>query len=236
MFKQKYDIFTGFFILIGLGATILTLLMIIAYNVISDRERYILRMERLAGVKKGTQIRIKNFPVGEVGKVIPIYGSSVYFKAEIYIDRELSLYKGTRVNITNQNVIGDTVIELYPVTHGKYRLKRGDTLFATNIVNLDEMLTKISTLVDNVNIVVESFSDISGESGLQLRVLLANLNRSILRVNSMLASSEGDMLAILRNLTSTTATLDSFTKEFAADPWKVLEKKDGGKKKNVALP
>ncbi len=226
MAKQKFDIFTGLFIIGGASLLIITLLVAIAYNAISNREMYYLRMEKLAGVKKGTPIRVKNYTVGEVGDIIPIFGTSVYFKAKVFIDRELILYRGTMVNIANQNVIGEPVVQLFPVTTGAYRLGYGDTLFATNIVNLDQMIAKVSSILDNVDKMIGSLSDISGESRYQLQMLLVNLNSSVLRVNSMLTSSEKDLLGILRNLANTTATLDRFSKDFADNPWKVLEKRE----------
>jgi len=59
-------------------------------------------------------------------------------------------------------------------------------------------------------------------------MLLTNLNGSITKVNSLLDSSQGEIVAIMRNIRSTSTTLDKFTKEMAENPWMLLDKKGGG--------
>ncbi len=233
---EKNDFFTGLFVLVGSILGMTAVLVLVAFNVLSDRTEYVLRMDKIAGVKKGTPIRIKNFTVGEVDEVFPIYGSDLYFKARIYIDRSLVLYRGTKANITNQNVIGDPVIDLLPAFSGKYPLKEGDTLFASNIVNLDEMVSQISAMIQNIGSMIESLSGIAGDSKGDIRMLLSNLNRSIIKVNSVLDASQGELIAIMQNVRSTSATLDKFTKELAADPWKVLEKKNSRSSSSGSRP
>lgn len=225
---QRDDIFTGLFVVIGGLLSVATIVVILGLNLLDDREEYVLRIEKLAGVKKGTAIKIKNYTVGEVNEVIPIYGSDLYFKAIVHIDPDLVLYRGTRVNITNQNVIGDTVIDIYPSEKKEQRLQPGDTLFATNIVNLDQMVTQISGVIDSVSKMVSVFGDLAGESKNDVRFLLANLNRSIARVNNMLRLSEGEIIATMRNIRLTSQTLEKFSRQIAANPWMLLEKKGGG--------
>lgn len=222
------DIFTGLFFLIGTIFLLTVILFIAGYNLLDDRTEYWVRFEKLAGVKKGTTIRIKNFAVGEVKDVIPIYGVDLHFKARVLINKEFALYQGTVVNITNQNVIGDTVIDLIPSLVKKYKLHEHDTLFATSVTNLDQMVSQISNLVSTINKMVETFGALAGDNKSDVKMLLANLNGSITKVNALLDSSQGEIVAIMRNIHSTSTTLDKFTKEMANNPWKILDKRGGG--------
>ncbi|HMV35484.1 MAG TPA: MlaD family protein [Turneriella sp.] len=224
---DRNDIFTGLFVLVGSVFGLSVLLFIAGYNLLDDRKEYWVRFEKLAGVKKGTQIKIKNFTIGEVQEVLPIYGTDLHFKARVLVDKEFTIYQGTTVNITNQNVIGDAILDLTPSLVKKYPLKPHDTLFATNVTNLDQMVSQISNLVSTVNKMVETFGALAGDNKTDVKMLLTNLNGSITRVNGLLDASQGEIVAIMRNIRSTSTTLDKFTKEMAANPWKILDKKGG---------
>lgn len=230
----RADIFTGVFIFFGLLLGLSTILFIYGYNLLDDRNKYTIRMNSLAGVSKGTPIKLKNFSVGEITEVIPIYGTDIYFKAKALINKDLQLYRGTRINITKANVIGDTVIELYPSKVKKYPIREGGTLFATNIVNLDQMVTEISNMISNAGDMVETVSNVAGDSSREIKMLLRNLNGTVARVNYLLGGTQEEIIATMRNIRKTSVTLERFSREMAANPWKILEKK--GDSNQTALP
>ncbi|MDH5721020.1 MAG: MlaD family protein [Spirochaetia bacterium] len=223
MKMQKDDVFTGIFVIIGSALALGTLLLMLGYDLMEKKTEYIVRMEKLAGIKKGTPVKIKNYSVGEVTEVIPIYGSDIYFKAVISIDSSMILYRGTKVNIASQNVIGDTIIQLFPSHEETQKLKKGETLFATNIVNLDQMVSQLSQLIGNVSQVISDFGSLAGSD---IKILLTNLNMAIISMNRLLTSSEEKLAEIMYNLANTTKTLNTFVDEISKDPWKLLEKKE----------
>ncbi len=225
---ERNDIFTGLFVLVGTVFGLSVLLFIAGYNLLDDRTEYWVRFEKLAGVKKGTQMKIKNFTIGEVKEVVPIYGTDLHFKARVLINKEFAIYQGTKVTITNQNVIGDAVIDLTPSLVKKYILKPHDTLFATNIVNLEQMVTQISNLVATINKLVDTFAALAGDNKNDVKMILTNLNGSIAKINGLLDSSQGEIVAIMRNIRSTSSTLDKFTKDLAKNPMMILNKKGPG--------
>ncbi|MBN8221548.1 MAG: MCE family protein [Spirochaetes bacterium] len=237
---DKNDIFTGLFVLIGAVFGLSVLLFIAGYNLLDDRTEYWVRFEKLAGVKKGTQIKIKNFTIGEIKEVVPIYGTDLTFKGRALINKEFIIYQGTKVTITNQNVIGDAVIDLTPSLVKKYPLKPQDTLFATNIVNLEQMVNQVSNLVATINKLVETFAALAGDNKNDVKMILTNLNGSIAKINGLLDSSQGEIVAIMRNIRSTSSTLDKFTKDLAKNPMMILNKKGGdpggGSSDAAALP
>lgn len=233
---DRNDIFTGLFVLVGTVFGLSVLLFIAGYNLLDDRTAYWVRFDKLAGVKKGTQIKIKNFTIGEVKEVVPVYGVDLHFKARVLINKEFAIYQGTKVTITNQNVIGDAVLDLTPTLVKKYKLKPEDTLFATNIVNLEQMVNQISGLVTTINKLIETFASLAGDNKNDVKAILTNLNGSIAKVNGLLDASQGEIVAIMRNIRSTSTTLDKFTKDIANNPWKILDKKPHGNQESPALP
>ncbi|MCX7632699.1 MAG: MlaD family protein [Turneriella sp.] len=234
---ERHDIFTGLFVLIG-GLFVLTVILFIAgYNLLDDRTEYWVRFEKIAGVKKGTPVKIKNYTIGEVKEVVPIFGNDLYFKARVLINKEFRLYQGTKVTITNQNVIGDAILELTPSLVKKHLLRPHDTLFATKVTNLEQMVAQITQLVSTVNRMVETLGILAGENRTDIKLLLANLNASIAKVNNLLEVSQGEIVAIMRNIRSTSATLDKFSKEMVTNPWRILEKRGSpSPREQAALP
>ena len=219
---NKNDIFTGLFVIGGIVLSISIVLLILGYGVFENRVAYYIRMEQLAGVKKGTPIKIKNYTVGEVQEVVPIFGSNIYFKARVLIDKNFVIFRGTKVNITNQNVIGDTVIRLYQPDDRLFKLNEGDTLFASNIVNLDEMVAQISNMISNINDIVSVFGKLAGNSQGDLKMLMGNLNSAIVKVNGLLDASQSEIVAIMKNIRQTSQTLNKFTADISKNPWKIL--------------
>ena len=100
------------------------------------------------------------------------------------------------------------------------------------------MVAQISNLVGTINRLVETFAALAGDNKNDVKLLLTNLNGSIARVNGLLDSSQGEIVAIMRNIRSTSGTLDKFTKELAENPWKVLDKRpaSGPPADSAALP
>lgn len=234
---QKEDVFTGLFVAGGLLLSILVMLLILGYGIFERNDYYIIRMEETAGVGKGTPIKIQDYKVGEITELIPIFGTSIHFKAIAKIDRQFTLFRGTKVNITNENVIGDTVLRLYPPAVKEEKLKSGDTLFATNIVNLDKMVASISNMVQNLDGIIEVFGQVAGNSKGDIKMLLVNLNSAMFKVNHILEASQVEIVEIMKNIRRTSETLDNFTADIAKNPWKVLGgKNQNGGRSSTALP
>lgn len=236
MKANKDDVFTGLFVIIGLLLAFATISFLFGYHLLENKTSYLVRMEKLGGVKKGTLVKLKNFTVGEVTRVIPIYGNDIYFKSYIKVDSALQLYRGTKINITNQNVIGDTIMEIIPSKKRNVLLREGDTIYAGNIINLDEMIAHISSAVANVSELIESFSDMADANKNSVKMLLFNLNTSIVKVNHILDSSSVEIPEILKNVRMTTESMERLSKQIEKNPWSIMGGRSGGQKDPAALP
>ena len=228
---KKDDIFTGLFVVGGAILALITLFTILGYNVLEDRISYTVRMDSLAGIKKGTKIQWNNFTVGKVIYTTPIYGTDIYFKAIVSIDRALRLYRGSKINITKENIIGDTVMNLVASINKNVLLKEDDTLFATSITNLDEMVNNVNLILKNVSGLLGQFNGMAGSNKQYITGFLTGLNQTVGKVNNLLDATQTDVFKILRNLQSTSKTLDRFSKAVENNPMMLLQDNSGKKTK-----
>jgi ABC-type transporter Mla subunit MlaD len=185
-----------------------------------------MRMEQLNGVQKGTLIMYQNFNVGEVVNVEPLYSKAIYFRSEIRLDNMLQLYRDCKFIISKQNVIGETFIEVVPGTDFRFPLEEGATVFTENNSNLTDLLSELNIVVGDAAEVVSLVKDVAGKSKSELGLMLGNLNLSIIKINRLLDSTEGEIIETMRNLRLTSGTLEKFSREVAENPWRLLESKE----------
>ena len=223
---SKADIVTGIFFLSGLFLGLFTLLFLFGYNLFDNRNSYKMRMEQLNGVQKGTLIMYQNFNVGEVVNVEPLYSKAIYFRSEIRLDNMLQLYRDCKFVISKQNVVGETFIEVVPGTDFRFPLEEGATVFTENNSNLTDLLSELNVVVGDAAEVVSLVKDVAGKSKSELGLMLGNLNLSIIKINRLLDSTEGEIIETMRNLRLTSGTLEKFSREVAENPWRLLESKE----------
>ena len=185
-----------------------------------------MRMEQLNGVQKGTLIMYQNFNVGEVVNVEPLYSKAIYFRSEIRLDNMLQLYRDCKFIISKQNVVGETFIEVVPGTDFRFPLEEGATVFTENNSNLTDLLSELNVVVGDAAEVVSLVKDVAGKSKSELGLMLGNLNLSIIKINRLLDSTEGEIIETMRNLRLTSGTLEKFSREVAENPWRLLDSKE----------
>ena len=203
MFKRD-NALVGLFVAGGALIFISLMLFLLGYNFTDTRTEYNIRFRKLAGIKKGSDVFLKGFKVGEVSDIQPTFGSDIYFKAQILVDRGLHLYRGTKAVITNQNVIGDAalVLKLPPVK--EILLLEGDTIFANQVQSIDSLIGEMAELTSNVNALVRSLGDLTGSNKQGISNILANVNGLFLRINGILDKSEGSMVNTFKNVSKAT--------------------------------
>lgn len=182
-------------------------------------------MEELNGVQKGTLIKYQNFIVGEVVDVDPLYSKAIFFRSSIRVDNMLQLYRDCKFIISKQNVVGETFIEVDPGTDYRFPLQEGSTVFTLNNSNLTDLLTELNTVASDAAEVIKLVKDVAGTSKGEIGLMLTNLNLTILKINSILDASEGEIVETMRNLRMTSTTLEKFSREVAENPWRLLEDK-----------
>ncbi|MBP9043070.1 MAG: hypothetical protein KBG49_06220, partial [Spirochaetes bacterium] len=156
--------------------------------------------------------------IGRVVELKPVYKPSLHFLATMRIKKDIELYENCTALILNQNIIGDTVIEIRNPDIKGAPLLDGDVIEGLEYVNLEAILTDVHKLLNTVTETVVIMKDLSLGSRENILGLLSDLRTSVAGVNSILADSQKDIPAILQSLRNTAALAQEIAKEFKERP------------------
>ena len=183
-----------------------------------------MKIDSLTSVKKGTQVKVKGYVIGRVIDLIPVYKPDLHFLAKMRIGKEISLYEDCAAIIQNQNVIGDSSIELRNPERKGNPLLDQDIIEGIEYVNLERILQDVHVLLTNLTQTVNVFKSISQDSRHNIRIFVANLSKSVANINKILFDSQKDISTILRSFRKTAKTMNEISKELKKHPVKFLFK------------
>ncbi len=220
----------GLFILVPITILLMFILLKLGYSLSGSTIDVYLKIDNISSIKKGTSIKLKGYDVGKVVDLTPVYRPALHFLAKMRIQKDIELHEDCSAIILNQNIIGDTVIELRnPYRRGKPLLE-GDVIEGLEYVNLEELLKEVNKLLTSVTSTVDVLKQISLESRSNIRDMLANLSNSVGAVNNILQKSQGDILTTLSTFRDTSKVLNEISKELKKNPMKFILK---GKKEET---
>lgn len=231
--RNPNEFIVGLFIVVPTIMLLMFIVVKLGYSLSGSTIDVYLKIDNLTTIKKGTSIKLKGYDVGKVVDLKPVYRPALHFLATMRIQKNIELHEDCSAIILNQNIIGDTVIELRnPYRKGKPLLE-GDVIEGLAIVNLEELLKDVSKLLTTVTTTVEGFKQISLESRANVRDILANISGSTASINSLLLKSQGDILTTLSSFRDTARILNEISRELKKNPMKFVlsGKKDNGENK-----
>jgi len=228
-FKQE-SVLVGLFVASGIFISIGVLFFVLGYDFNENRNTYVFRFVQLAGIKRGSEVLLKGHIVGEVKQITPIYGSNIYFKAQVAIDKDLQLYRGTQSLVTNKNVIGDAALVLEIPKQKDNILHPGETIFANNVRNLDELINQMAKLTTNLNSLVSSLGDLAGSNKSGVSRIITQINSILNKADRIMSNSESSIMETMINIAKTTKTLRRFAAEIRRNPLILLQGKKKKKK------
>jgi ABC-type transporter Mla subunit MlaD len=225
--KKKYDgnpneLKVGIFILIPVVIIVLFIILKLGYSLVSSTIDVYLKVDNISNIKKGTSIKLKGYEIGRVVELQPVYKPELHFLATMRIMKDIELYDNCTAVILNQNIIGDTVIEIRNPDKRGVALKNGDVIEGSEYVNLDAVLDDIRKLVASVTKIVDVLKDVSVDSKQDIRSMIANIRKSTASVSGILSDSEKGVPAILKEVTYTTQTVSEISTEFKKSPVKFM--------------
>lgn len=106
------EVKVGFFILIPLSIVLLFFIVKLGYSLSGSTIDVYLKIENISAIKKGTSVKLKGYDIGRVVELKPVYKPALHFLAKMRIKKNIDLHEDCTAIIMNQNIIGDTVIEL----------------------------------------------------------------------------------------------------------------------------
>ncbi len=217
----------GLFVLIPAIVIVLFILIKLGYSLSASTMDVYVKVNSITSLKKGTPVQIKGYQLGRVVDVKPLFKPALHFIATLRIKKDIELYEDCSAIITNQNVIGDPVVELRnPEKKGAFLLE-GDVIEGIESGSIEDIMAKVNTLLTEVTGIVTLYREVSQESRGDIKKLVSSLAGTIANLNGILQNSQKDIIDIIGSIRKTSRTLDEVATEIKRNPMKFLF---GGKK------
>jgi ABC-type transporter Mla subunit MlaD len=212
----------GIFILVPVVIIALFIILKLGISFLDSTIDVYLKVDNISNIKKGTSIKLKGYEIGRVVELQPVYKPELHFLATMRIIKNIELNENCSAVILNQNIIGDTVIEIKNSDKKGMPLKNGDVIEGLEYVNLETVLNDVHKLLAGATETINNLKDISFESKQNIKGLIANLESSAASTSSILADSQKEVPAILESLRETTKAANEISTEFKKGPVKFI--------------
>jgi virulence factor Mce-like protein len=225
--KVKYssnEVKVGIFILVPSVILILLVLLKLGYSVSSSTMDVYLKIDSIKSIKKGTLVKVKGYEIGSVVEIRPVYKPALHFLAVMRIKKGVELYDNCSAVIQNQNIIGDSSIEIQNPDEKVALLQNGDVVEGYEYVSLDSVITNVNTLLTKLQGATGTIDRAVGETNTNLRGLMDNLGTSVNNLNALLNGSQKDILVMIASFRKTAKTLEEVSQELKKHPVKFLFK------------
>lgn len=142
----------------------------------------------------------------EVGKVHGIRIENGRAKVSARIDADVPVYANGGVKIRLSGLIGTQFLDLAPGTPESTRLKDGDTLFGQSLKTLDQLIEKISEIVEG--------KDGKNGAGSDFRATLSNLRSITDSLNSAIGRQRDEIKDMVSNFHRFSEDLKGIASDF----------------------
>jgi len=225
-FKDRHpnEFKVGIFILVPIVMLLMFIIVKLGYSLSGSTIDVYLKIDNISSIKKGTPIKLKGYDIGKVVELTPVYRPALHFLATMRIKKDIELHEDCSAIILNQNIIGDTVIELRNPYRSGNPLLEEDVIEGLEYVNIEELLKEVNKLLTSVTGTVNVLKQISLESRSNIRDMLSNLNSSVGTLNSVIQKSQGDILTTLSSFRDTSRIMNEISRELKKNPMKFIFK------------
>jgi len=227
--KNPNELRVGIFILVPAVILLLFIILKLGYSLSGSTIDVYLKIDNISAIKKGTAIKLKGYDIGRVVELQPVYKPGLHFLATMRIKSDIDLHEDCTAIILNQNIIGDTVVEMRNPDMRGSPLRNGDVIEGLEYVNLEAILRDVHNLLTTVTDTVNVVKDISLNSK-------QSFGSSMADVSSILAGSSKDIPEILESFRETAKVVQGISVEFKKHPVKFLlsgDKNDDKKAENT---
>ena len=209
----------GLFVFIPLSIVLLFFIVKLGYSLSGSTIDVYLKIENISAIKKGTAVKLKGYDIGRVVELKPVYRPSLHFLAKMRIQKDIDLHEDCSAIIMNQNIIGDTVIELRNPERRGEPLRDQDVIEGFEYVNLEAILQDVHKLLATITDTVNTLNLISKESRSNIQSMTSNLNSSMESLNKILTSSENDIISTVKTFRETSETINEISLELKKRPF-----------------
>lgn len=178
----------GLFVLLGLVASGLSIMRLSDIRLEKTYTLYFI-FDDVQGLREKSQIKIAGVEIGKADKIELEQGRA---KITGRIQSDVPIYANAKVRIKLLGLIGTQFVDLNPGTPEAARLKDGDTLYGEASRSLNDLMEKLSDLIDGKD----------GKPGVgdDLRATMANLRSVTDALNSAIGLQRDELKDIVNNL------------------------------------
>ena len=185
------------------------------------------------GIAAGAPVMMAGVRIGSVQKISLTPASRAL--VELRINQDCRIPAGSLVRISSVSLLGDRFVEFLPGPPGGKKLRPGRTLQGTEATSLDDLLGRVSNVLDRMDSVGQSVQSLLTDRRLRdgLHATVDNLNAAtasaallVRHIDSITGANEGAVRTVAANLTLATQKMAS-----AADQIDALLR--GGNKDDV---
>lgn len=159
--------------------------------------------DSVSGLVRNASVEIAGV---EIGRVKDIRLEDRKAKVIMNIAPEVRLRKGSQVLIRTKGVLGDKFVEVIPGTEAE-EIKAGEVIIATTSPSeLDQMLTKVLPVLDDIKSVTNTLSEVVGteegrESFKELRDNFREVSASIKTITQQIEEGKGTFGKLIKDET-----------------------------------
>jgi len=255
MKRNNHEVAVGAFVIIGF--IFLTLVLFFVSGVSLFRSGYTVNV--LYGyvdiLNKGAPVRMAGVKVGEVSGVQLFFDEAKQInrvRVKLFIEKGVEIRENYQFSIRGTHVLSEPHIEITPNPGHFPLLHKGDTVEGTNPVPVEALMGKAHEIMEHLAAITGRFSENLDQGSMKdLKTMITNLSELSGSLNASLKGSEGEVRQSMKNIESSTASLeavlsrmrqgegtvgqllmkddlykemDAFVKDLRAHPWKLLKK------------
>ena len=208
MGRNKNELRVGLFLITPLAIMLIVITLKLGYSLVSSTMDIYLKIDSISSIKDGTSVIVKGYRIGRIVDIRPVFKPELHFLATMRVTKDIELFEGCSVIIQNQNILGDTVIEIRNAENQTSPIRNNDVIelvkFNTIIQQAYDLMGKLYPIADSIDkMLVDNRSDIN--------LLTTNLKSSVTRINNILEDPK--TLDTLNALKETATNAEIFSKE-----------------------
>ncbi|MCT4638667.1 MAG: MlaD family protein [Bacteroidales bacterium] len=180
-------------------------------NVFDGSDIYYVKYKSIDGLVVSSPVTLNGLKVGQVEDVELDYNSFV-LTVEISVKNDVKLPQGSKAVIYNLDLMGSKGIKLVASDNRSGVHIGGDTLegaveedLTTQLKN--EFFPLKGQIASTIEALGQTFTSINGDDGNRLKVLIADLNKTLNSLNSLLVQSKPKVAGVLTNVENFTGNL-----------------------------
>jgi phospholipid/cholesterol/gamma-HCH transport system substrate-binding protein len=168
---------------------------------------YYVYFKNIAGLDEKTKLKIAGVDAGFIEKIELYEGVA---KMTIRVQKKVRMFSDASASIKATGLLGDKYLEIKPGSK-EPALKNGDTIQdVLEIVDIDDMVRKLSKVSENVSTLVTSLNEAVGteDAKRSLRETVSNLSHITANLNETIVVNDEKMRNVLDNIKTLTASLN----------------------------